>query len=240
MTHPYAYLVGDIIFGAIWLILFLLRKDLRKEMISLSLIGAVFFPFALIYLPDYWYPDHIIHSDALPLGIEDFLFAFLIAGIGAVLYEAAFGKSHLLCECRRKNPKGLTAITAAAVIVLLGFTFWFGLNSIYSSYVSFAIIFGYIVYFRKDLFWQALMSGFSVGLVMFLFYQIWIRLYPGIIQHWWKLENISGILIFGTPLEEIIWGFSWGLVGGTIYEFVKGIKVADKKYKRNRKSVLLR
>ena len=67
-----------------------------------------------------------------------------------------------------------------------------------------------------------MISGLSVGILMFLFYKIWIALYPNIIQHWWKLENISGILILGVPLEEIIWGFSWGIVGGTIYEFVRG------------------
>ena len=93
--------------------------------------------------------------------------------------------------------------------------------------MSFLIIFAYIIYFRRDLLWQAIFSGFSVGLLMLFFYQIWIRMYPGIIEHWWALQNISGILIFGAPLEEIIWGFTWGLVGGTIYEFTRGISIKD-------------
>jgi hypothetical protein len=88
--HPYAYLVGNLIFALAWLILFLARKDLRREMLTLSFIGSIFFPLALIYLPDYWYPDHI--GGNYLIGIEDFLFAFLIAGIGAVLYEVIFGK----------------------------------------------------------------------------------------------------------------------------------------------------
>ena len=225
--HPYAYLIGDIIFGLIWLILFLARKDLRREMVILSLVGGVLFPLALIYLPDYWYPDHIIGN--LPLGIEDFLFAFFIAGIGAILYEVILGKTHTLCDCRKKDPKKLIPIILVAIGTLLSLTLIFKLNSIYSSYVAFLIIFAYIVYFRRDLFWQAIMSGFSVGLLMFIFYQVWIWLYPGIIQHWWKLQNISGILIFGTPLEEILWGFSWGLVGGAIYEFIRGVGITKKK-----------
>lgn len=225
--YPYAYLIGNMIFAIVWLTLFWVRKDLRREMITLSLVGGVLFPAALIYLPDYWYPEHIVKG--FMLGIEDFLFAFFISGISSVLYEVVFGKVHTLCECRKKNLKGILYITAVAIIVLLGLTFIFKLNSIYSSYVAFIIIFGYIVYFRRDLFWQGVISGLGVGLLMLIFYQIWIGIYPGIIESWWKLQNISGILILGTPLEEIVWGFSWGLVGGTIYEFIKGISVVNKK-----------
>ncbi len=226
--HPYAYLIGNVVFGVVWLVLFWVRKDLRREMLILSVIGGILFPLALIYLPDYWYPDHII-GHSLGLGIEDFLFAFSIAGIGAVLYEIVFSKTHILCECRKRDSKGLLFIIIVSVSVLLGLTFIFKFNSIYSSYISFLIIFGYIVYFRKDLFWQAIISGFSVGLLMLIFYQIWIKIYPGIIEHWWQLQNVSGVLIFGTPLEEIVWGFTWGLVGGTIYEFVRGISLKSKK-----------
>ena len=226
--HPYAYLIGNIIFAVIWLVLFWIRKDLRREMIILSLIGGVLFPLALIYLPDYWYPNHII-GHSLGIGIEDFLFAFTIGGIGAVLYEVVFGKTHTLCDCRKRDPKGLLSIIAVSVIVLFVLIFMFKLNSIYSSYVSFLIIFGYIIYFRRDLFWQAMISGFSVGLLMLFFYQIWIKIYPGIIEHWWQFQNISGVLIFGTPLEEIVWGFTWGLLAGTIYEFARGTSLKSKK-----------
>jgi len=225
--HPYAYLIGNLIFGLFWFVLFLLRKDLRREMLTMSLIGGSLFPLALIYLPDYWNPEYIV--DGLVLGIEDFLFAFFIAGIGATIYETLFRKTHSLCACRKMNPKRLISIIIVAITTLLGLTFIFKLNSIYSSYVAFLVIFAYMVYFRRDLFWQAIISGFSVGLIMFVFYQIWIGIYPGIIEHWWKLQNISGILVFGTPLEEILWGFTWGLVGGVIYEFSMGISKISKK-----------
>lgn len=222
VVHPYAYLVGDAIFVVVWLFLFLLRKDLRKEMLTMSVVGSIFAPLALIYLPDYWYPDHLLGN--FPLGIEDYVFAGSIAGIGAVAYEAIFGRVHTLCECRKKDPRRLLGITGAAVVILLLLTLMFRLNSIYSSYVAFLLIFVYIMWLRRDLFWQAMASGVAVALVMLFFYQIWIYMYPGIIQHWWKLESISGILVLGVPLEEIIWGFSWGIVGGTVYEFARGIR----------------
>ncbi len=223
MRHPYAYLIGDFIFLSLWLLLFLIRKDLRREMIMMSVVGAIFAPAALIFLPDYWYPDHILGN--FHLGIEDYLFAFAIAGIGGVIYEVTFGKTHTICECRKRSKKDLLIISSVAIAILLVLTLIFKLNSIYSNYAAFLAIFGFIIFFRKDLLWQSLISGFMVGFLMFLFYQVWIAIYPGIIQHWWKLQNISGILVFGVPLEEIIWGFSWGIAGGSLYEFMRGIGV---------------
>jgi len=225
LIHPYAYLIGGIIFLAIWLALFIIRKDLRRQMLVMSLIGSIFTPIALVFLPDYWYPEHILGSF---LGIEDYLFAFAIAGIGSVIYEATAGKTHTLCDCRKRSQKDLLIIALGAVAILLVLTFAFDLNSIYSNYVAFFAIFGFIIFFRRDLLWQSLMSGFMVGLLMFFFYQIWIAIYPGIIEHWWKLENISGILVLGVPLEEIVWGFSWGIAGGSLYEFMRGVGMKNK------------
>lgn len=220
-AHPYAYLVGDALFGVVWLALFFLRKDLWRELLAMSAIGGLLAPFALIYLPDYWNPDHIIGQ--FPLGIEDFLFAFFIGGIGSVLYEAMTGKMHTLCECRRVPRRRIVGIIAAALATAVVFVYGFKMNSIYANYLAFGLLFAYIISYRRDLFWQSLASGTAVALLMFFFYQVWIALYPGIIGHWWRLENISGILIAGVPLEEILWGFSWGMAGGALYEWTRGI-----------------
>ncbi len=226
MEHSSAYLVGTILFAAVWLWLFIARRDLRREILTMSVIGSLFTPLALIYLPDYWYPEHIIGH---PLGIEDFLFAFFIAGIGGVLYEVIFGTAHVMRAYRARGSRGILAVSVVAAAVLVGLSLIFGLNSIYSSYIAFAVIFFYILWFRRDLLVPSLINGALVGLLMFLFYQVWIALYPGVIQHWWMLKNISGILIAGVPLEEIVWGFSWGIVGGSAYEFVRGMRFGGRR-----------
>ena len=230
LDHQLAYLMGDILFGIVWLTLFILRKDLRREMWVMSAIGAILSPLALVYLPDYWYPEHI--TGPFMLGIEDFLFAFFIAGIGAVLYEVVTNRVHTLCECRRVPKKRIIGIIIMSVLVLLASLYGFKLNSIYANYLAFGFLFAYIIYFRRDLLWQSLVSGFMVALLMFIFYQVWITIYPGIIEHWWKLSNISGVLIFGVPFEEIIWGASWGMAGGSIYEYVRGIGTYSMSSKR--------
>jgi hypothetical protein len=71
---------------------------------------------------------------------------------------------------------------------------------------------------------DALFSGLFVGGLMFIFYLVFGTLFDGIIQKWWLLKNISGILIFGAPLEELMWGFGWGFVAGPAYEFINGLR----------------
>ncbi len=53
----------------------------------------------------------------------------------------------------------------------------------------------------------------------------YIYLFRNVIQSFWLLENISGILILGVPIEELLWGFGWGMLAGSIYEFHKGLKL---------------
>lgn len=101
-------------------------------------------------------------------------------------------------------------------------------NSMYVSIVAFFIIGILILIIRRDLLKEALFSGLLVSMVLFLFYFIWGQIFPGVIQEWWILKNISGVIIFGTPLEELMWGFSWGFAAGPAYTFINGLRF--KKY----------
>ena len=102
--------------------------------------------------------------------------------------------------------------------ILLGF------NSIYVSILGFLIIGASVIFFRHDLLKDALFSGLLVGGIMFLFYLIFGVVFDGLVQKWWLLKNISGILVFGAPLEELMWGFGWGFVAGPAYEFINGLR----------------
>src|SRR3989344_3799099 len=61
------------------------------------------------------------------------------------------------------------------------------------------------------------------------FIMFFIFLFPGIIQAWWKLENLSGVFVYGIPLEELVWAFGMGMVGGPVYEFFMGLKFKQRK-----------
>jgi hypothetical protein len=81
-----------------------------------------------------------------------------------------------------------------------------------------------MVYFRRDLLVDALMSGLLVGLITLVGYIIFSALFPGIVHAWWKLSNLSGVFIFGIPGEELLWAFGLGMVAGPLYEFFMGLR----------------
>ena len=90
MDYIYFYLCGTIVYVLVWLVLFLKRPDLRKEMLVMSvLFGIGALVTAKLYLADWWRPATVTGT---AVGIEDFLFGFSAAGIAAVCYEELFRK----------------------------------------------------------------------------------------------------------------------------------------------------
>mgnify|MGYP001603403606 CR=1 FL=1 len=78
ISYAYTYIIGSIVSIIIWLALFTIRKDTRKEMIIISIIfgiGGIFSE--LVYIQDWWRPLTITRT---PIGLEDFLFGFAMGG----------------------------------------------------------------------------------------------------------------------------------------------------------------
>lgn len=217
-----AYLVGGLIFGLVWLLFFLTRRDLRREMLALSFLAGIMGPISEhFYLKDYWQPQYWFPAS---LRIEDFLAGFFLGGISAVGYEVVWRKRHK-CACEFSAN---WVLPAAAIVGLAAMVFLFhgaGLNSIYASILSFLLVAIILLGLRRDLVPAALGSGIVLATIMFLFYAVYRVLFPGIIESWWKLGNISGVLLAGIPIEELFWGFSWGMVGGSLYEFAAKTKL---------------
>ena len=110
--NNFAYLAAIFLLFAVWLFLFL-KKPYRREMIVMS---AIFTPFALLdfwFLQDYWSPETFLGTK---FGLETFLFAFLIGGIAAVIYEEFRG---LRLVKSRKQPNWV--LTGSAIILFLNF-----------------------------------------------------------------------------------------------------------------------
>jgi hypothetical protein len=216
-----AYIVGDLIFLAIWIVVFLYRKDLRRKILSMSLIAAPLGPLSeILYRRDYWQPVLLF---GWHIGIEDLLFAFCIGGISGAIYEEVWGRHY----SKRHLPNHHIVMWRLMIFglcwVIIG-NLVLRFNSIYVSVWGFLLIALIILYVRHDLIASAFFSGILTGGVMLFFYLIFFRLFPGVLQEWWILKNISGVLVLGVPIEELMWGFGWGLVAGPAYEFFNGLK----------------
>jgi len=222
-SYTYAYLIGDLVIGfPIWLLLLYLRRDLCKEMIFAGIVLGVG---ALIADPlfwqEYWRPEELNYYRA---GLGNFFYGFFFSGIASVIYEEVFRKR---VSVRKKHHHSLRLLFAT--IFVAGGSFLFPIlilkiNPIYSLIASLFIVAVIILFYRKDLIWNSLFSGFAfaaISLVGFVIYQI---LFPGIIQAWWFLENLSGVFILGVPLEEIVFAFTFGMAIGPMYEFLTDLK----------------
>lgn len=179
-----------------------------------------------IYFKDYWRPVFTLNT-GLHFGIESFIFAFSIGGIASVIYDEVFGMKYVRARKSKRPKHFLITITLLSVVILILNSIIFRTNSIYITSALMLLVGSTVTFMRHDLLKDALMSGLLTGLLMLIFYTCYfLIIFPSAIQNWWLLNNLSGIFVFGVPLEEILWGFCWGFIAGPIYEFTLGIKIA--------------
>lgn len=230
-TYRYAYLIANLFFLTVWLLIFWRLKSLRKQMLIMSLITASFGPISEFwYFADYWQPEI-----ALPLpfvgGVEDLLFGFSIGGIGAFAYESLFVQG--ICRCEEKKLKKewflffFFAVVGTFMLVLNNLL---GINSIFTSSLAMIIVAAVMVYMRPDLIPNAIGSALMVASVMFTIYFLGQVFFPAghiWMSRIWKLYGKpEGALLFKhVPVTEMLWGLSWGLVWGPMYEFLVGARI---------------
>lgn len=223
ISYQFAYLIGDLMLGLVWLFLFIYRKDLRREQLITSVIfGICGLLSQILYLRDYWHPQILF---GLQIGLEDFLFGFFIGGIATTIYKEIFHKFFY-----KKPNKSHHWIWFAPSFVLIGlavltfFILGLGINSIYSSLFMFGVLAFIILCLRKDLVLEAFASGISIMAIMTIFYILFLRIFPQIFERWWMLHNLSGLFLFNIPVEELWWSFAFGMMAGPMYEFFKGLR----------------
>lgn len=231
MSYVYSYLIADIVLLLVWLILFLLRKDLRKQMFIFSFTVGLLSPFAeLVHILDWWYPLTITGTR---IGIEDFLFGFAIAGIASVIYKELFSKQVRLRK-RTKQKHGLENKNLFLIFILLlalffGSFYLLKLNSFYSSVIAFLIPTLFIWIKRKDLIFDSLMSGLLLMIVSFVGFIVIETIAPGWVASTWNFKTLSGIMILYAPIEDLMYFFLAGCFYGPLYEFWKEGKLVKRK-----------
>ena len=222
------WLVFSLILFGIWLVIFFLKSGVRKEMFRVSLWTMPFGLTEPLFVPEYWNP-HSLFNLALITGfdIESLIFSFAIGGIGAVLYEVFFKFKHGKISKHKLKSKRhrfhLLALFSPIVIFLILF-FSTELNPIYST--SIAMLIGGIaaVLCRPDLKNRALFSGFLFLALYFFFFLFFNVIYPYAVDKFWNISVLSGVLVLGVPIEELLFAFTFGLMWGGVYEHVKGYR----------------
>lgn len=182
-----------------------------------------------IFVPEYWNPPSIFNlAQKTGFDIESLIFAFAVGGLAVIIYELIFKVKHEEFPLREiKHPRHklhLPILFSAPIIFLLLWLFT-NLNPIYST--SIALLAGGLLtwYCRPDLKKKMAVSAFIFLGIYFFFFLAWVNLWPNYVREVWNLGAISGILILGIPLEELIFAFSLGFLWSSVYEHVKWSKI---------------
>lgn len=227
MSYQYTYLIIEVIGLVIWLVLFLMRKDVRKEMLFMSLgFGIAGLLVEPIYLKDWWRPLTVTKTS---MGVEDFLVGFIVGGVCAVIYEVIFKKRVLIGKSKpqaaMKREISFFLLSGIFAALFFGGFFLLRLNSFYCSLIAFIFGISTIFILRRDLIFNSLISGFLAVLLVFILYSIGELITPGWAKAFWYFRNVPDIIILSVPIDDLFWYFLAGAFIGPLYEFWKGGKI---------------
>lgn len=227
----YIWLIWSLLLCVIWSALYLLVKNgvSKKEMLIVSLWTAVTGLAEPIFVPAYWSPPSLFNL-ALRTGfdIESVIFSFATGGIAVIIYEWFFKIRHEhISITKRHHPHHRLHIytllsTPFIFMILFLVTDW---NIIYSVIVSMTLGGLCTWYCRPDLKIKMLSSAIIFLVIYFFYFLALIAMSPGYVEQVWNIKAISGVLIFGIPLEELLFALSFGFLWSSVYEHVTWRKV---------------
>lgn len=227
ISYQYAYLLMGLVFFVVWLILFLVRKDIQKEMLIMSSIFALAGPPAdFLYTKDWWKPLTLTNT---VIGFESVIAGFMIGGVASAIYIDIF-KKRVRIKKRTKREKTsdnfrflfLLSLTA---VLFFGTFYLFSFNSLSSTIVAMAIPTLWIYWQRKDLIKDSIITGLLLlGVAIFVYSAVEV-LTPGWVNAFWLFKNVSHIVILNVPIDDVIWYSLGGAYLGPLYVYWQESKI---------------
>lgn len=224
IPNKYAYLTGCLLFFIPWAALYWHRKDLRRAMLIMGVIGAFgSLLTARYWTVDWWRPETITGTR---VGIEDFILGISNAGIATVLYAEIFSK-RLYHRRRGDHSKGLTVL-----VILTCALFWvlfnkLHANSFMSCIVALSVYSAIMLYMRRDLFISSTLNGLLMVLVAAPVYFLMIVLSPDVISHTYIFPTVASMNVFGVPIQEFLFYFVFGFMVALMYEYWQGLRIRN-------------
>jgi hypothetical protein len=223
-NYHYSYLVGVLIFGAAWLACYILGKKYRAEIRWGTLISAPMALTSILFVPQYWTPPSLFDLDQkIRVGIEDFLWAAAVGGIASVVAEILLEEK--LSGIRKRTRKRHFAPFLVVVVVFIALQVWHPGKTIYNTIIAFAVGALVIAYLRSDLIPTMLVGSLSFTVLYFALFLIFLFLYPGFVQRYYKIPNLLGIYVAGVPIEELLFAGTGGAIWSVAYEYVQGYRL---------------
>jgi hypothetical protein len=219
----WAYLGSNIISMSLWGVLFWLRQDLRRPMLTMSLLAIPLALFDIVFVPTYWQPVTIFD---IPVGIEGFIFSFSMGGIASVIYiEVANRRLRHIGRKYSLHAVWLPLLTFA--LFLLSEVFG-SPNPEISAYIAVLASVLITLILRRDLLQSAILGSVIFGVIYFLLLKLWIVLFPGAYD-WFTFQRLAKLYIWGVPGWEAIFGFIFAAYWVNLYELIFGYRLTPTK-----------
>jgi len=225
------WLIWSVVLLGIWFV-FYYRMDnamSKKEMLTTSMWTALLGLTEPIFIPEYWNPPSLFNlAERTGFDIESIIFAFSVGGIASIIYESFIGTRHTnmtqkdMAHSRHKFH--ILALFSAPIIFSVLF-FATELNPIYSVIIA---LFGggaATWYCRPDLKIKMSLGALLFLVLYFVFFLSLVIIYPDYVSAVWNLEGLTGILIFGIPMEELLFALALGFLWSSIYEHIHWKKI---------------
>ena len=152
------------------------------------------------------------------------MFALFIGGIATAVYEEFYGGRITRKKAYRPGMLALIVGIAAAFVFQLIFL----VNQIY-PFIVFTFVGALVLCIeRKDLIKHSLVGGVTFTLLYALAFILFNLIFPDFVSHSYHLENLIGLTLFGVPVEEFFYAFSFGLLWAPFYEYYHGVREKDK------------
>jgi hypothetical protein len=222
----YAYLAAGLIMLTAWTVLFIHRKDLRREMLIMSALAAPLGLFDFFAVPLYWQPVTMFGS---LYNIENILYTFSLGGITAVLYSEVARKAPRHMHTWHKTASLIVFSITLAVLVLFASLQIF--NPAIVLYIALLCGLGAILYFRKDLVRGTVVGALCFGILYFIVLKLWMTLFPDTVT-WFVFEGMPKLYVWGVPLWELTFGIIFAAYWGNVYELLFGYRLVNRSRKK--------
>ncbi len=221
MKYHYVWLIWSSAFLLPWIALYALNAKYRRVMWRTSAVTAVLGLTEPMFVPRYWNPPSLFElAQRTGFDIESLIFAFAIGGIGAVLYNAVRRQELVpVSDEERRHPRHRFHRAALFVpFVLFVPLYLLPWNPIYPGIICLLIGAMLSLICRPSLRGKTLVGG-VLFLSLYAVFMLGIKwLTPGYIEMVWNLPDLRGGLVYGIPLEELLFGFSVGVYWAGVYE----------------------
>lgn len=218
------YMLWSLLLLAVWAGVYLLRRRLRRKLLWMGWTTALLGLSEPLFVPRYWSPPTLFDLAARTgFDLESLVFAFAAGGLAACALDALTGREpRPLPAMERDLPRHRWHRLAllSPVLLFIPLHLLTPLNPIYSACLALAGGALSTAACRPDLAPRLAYGALIFLAIYFVFFWSLAATHPSYVPAVWNLPALSGVLLLGVPLEELLFAATLGAAWSGFYEHV--------------------